>query len=78
MTELDAVIVWQRLQVGATLFRPMDRDQARRAMQGRLETDGVLRRRRRSFDGLVADRLKVLRALDRRRRALRAAARVED
>ena len=69
---LDPKLVAGRLREGATLFRPMDADRARAAMEGRLPSDGATAQPR-TFDEQVADRLAVLRALNRRRDVLRAA-----
>ncbi len=69
---LDPKLVAHRLRQGAALFRPMDAEQARAAMEGRLSSDCVTGRPR-SFDEQVADRLAILRALNRRRDVVRAA-----
>lgn len=77
MKALDPIVVADRLRRGAALFRFMDGERARRAMEGHLESDGVLGRQRRSFDEAVEHRLQVLRALNRRRKAMRGAEAIE-
>lgn len=68
---LDPTEVQSRLRHAAQMFRFMSASRARAAMEGRLESDGALTRE--SFAVAVAKRLTVLRALNRRRDALRNA-----
>jgi len=68
----DRVIA--RLRQAADMFRWQNADQARAAMEGRLASDGVVGAANdEPFAVAVARRLEVLRALDRRRRALASA-----
>ena len=77
MKALDPTVVADRLRRGAALFRFMDGERAQQAMEGRLESDGALGRHLRSFDEAVAHRLQILRALNRRREAMRGAEAIE-
>lgn len=69
---LEPDLVADRLRQAAALFQFRDVDTARAAMEGRLASDGTLYAAADSepFASAVARRLGVLRALDRRRRAL--------
>lgn len=70
MSSMDPEVVGQRLRRGAALFRFMDREQARCAMEGRLPGEHALEVEPADFAVAVARRLEILRQLDRRRRAL--------
>lgn len=71
MTGLSPEVVAARLRKGAALFRFLAAHHAREAMEGRHPDDGVLAvPREDTFSAVAARRLKVFRALDRRRQVL--------